>query len=169
MKKKILVLSVIIFALALLCGCQYYGKAPQSDFKFDKISVVLPSGFKITADGGSVAALNENYPTESDNITFTSGLADSVENYSREKLDAKYQQTIAGFQGSTFFEKKQQDGFDIVIYKFDVDHKGVQMKTTQCVVFCADRINVVTFTSVSGKYDEAFQACLESLKVNPAA
>lgn len=53
----------------------------------------------------------------------------------------------------------------MIIYSIEMNMNDIDMVQTQYIVFGDTYTNIVSFTSVSGDYDDAFAACVASLHV----
>ena len=139
--------------------------AADNLYTYDHITVALPEGFTLNEDSGATLALCPDYPTRTDNIAFSKGGADNIGNYTRELLDSIYSQTFAGFGESTVFEKTVIDGKDALKYGCTFTQNNVAMTLIQIMIFGSTYSDVLTFTSVSGYYDAAFEAVIASISV----
>ena len=59
-----------------------------------------------------------------------------------------------------------KDGLDAILCSYGVSMSGVDMVGTQCYVFGRDYTDILTLTSVSGAYDDDFEACLKSISMH---
>lgn len=134
-------------------------------YTYDHITVALPEGFTLNENAGTPLALCPDYPSRTDNIAFSKGGADNIANYTRELLDSIYSQTFAGFGESTVFEKTVIDGKDAIKYGCTFTQNNVAMTLIQIMIFGSTYSDVLTFTSVSGYYDAAFEAVIASISV----
>lgn len=142
---------------------------PQTEegfYTYDHISLKLPDGFQAADYSGMIIAVHEDYPTVSDNIVFSKDTStDSVDNYTQQLLDEVFSNTVAGFEKSTAFEKMKIDGVDVLKYSFEITTSGVHQTQTQYWILGSAYMDVISFTSVSGNFDEAFEQSFQSLKI----
>ena len=64
------------------------------------------------------------------------------------------------------FEKTTVGGVDAIICSYGVSMNGVDMIGTQYYLFGKDFTDVITFTSVSGNYDDDFEDIVQSITVH---
>ena len=140
-------------------------QASANRYAFSRTSLVLPEGFSVQTVNNVPVACPANYPTDADNIAFTSDVADDINAYSKETLDGIYQNLFAGFE-SLSFEKTTVGGVPAIVYAYRVGNGGLRMVQKQYVLFTGTSTDIVTFTSVTGKYDDAFQACAQTISVS---
>lgn len=139
-------------------------QASANRYTFSRTSLVLPEGFTVQTVNNVPVACPANYPTDADNIAFTSDVADDINAYSKETLDSVYQNLFVGFE-SLSFEKTTVGGVPAIVYAFRMVH-DVTMVQKQYVLFTGTSTDIVTFTTVTGKYDDAFQACAKTISVS---
>ncbi len=133
-------------------------------YTFDHITLTLPNGF-LAEESGSVTLVHHiTYPDIADNITLSKAGADKAENYTKDLFDRIYAQTFQNFEGVQSFEQMKFGELDEIVMSYHITQNGVPMTQTQYLIFCPDSLDIVTFTSVSGEYDEAFAACVESME-----
>lgn len=175
MKKKLLTLVSLALVLMLaLSGCvtKIPGegeKVPEeinkNSYTYDHVSIALPEGFTAEESGVVVIAVGPDYPDKSDNITFSKGGADKIDNYTKSVLDSTYATILAGFQSSDLFEKTKIGGMDAIKYRCKVSTNDIDMTQTQYFIFGSDYSDVVTFTSATGTYDKAFEDAAASIAI----
>ena len=139
---------------------------PSGVRTFEHISMYIPDGFTEGEIMGVTIFYCPDYPTHTDNITITETVADDIDNYTEDALNAACEATIAGFQGINSLERTKIDGVDAIELSYGVNTAGVQMTGTQVIVFGDDFTSAVTFTSTSGDYDTEFQKCIDYISVN---
>lgn len=135
-------------------------------YTYDHLTMVLPEGFTLSEVSGNPVALCPGYPTRTDNIAFSKSVADNIGNYTKDLLDNLYSQTFTGFGGSTRFEKTVIGGKDAILYALTLTQNGVAMNMLQVMIFGSTYTNCITFTSVSGDFDSAFEAMIGTISVN---
>lgn len=134
-------------------------------YTYDHVTIALPEGFTMTEVNGNPVALCPGYPTRTDNIAFSKGGADSIDNYTRDLLDSIYAQSVPGFVNSVGFEKVVIDGKPAVLYAVTAVQNNINMEMLQVIIFGAAYSDVVTFVSVSGDFEDAFEAAINSISV----
>ena len=163
--KKIICAALCAVMLIFAVSCK---KAEEPDelegrYVFGGISIILPEGFSETEVSGMKMAVHENYPDPSDNISFSEGTdkpSDYIEEEVKKELGA-----VFGDLSDFRFETKKGDGFDIIAVSFGVSYFGREMKETIYNCFFNGRSVSVTFVSVSGQFDEAFDNAAASIKL----
>ena len=135
-------------------------------YTYDHLTLRLPEGFTVGDYSGVLIAVPADYPARTDNISFSKGNADSIDNYTQEILDAYYVQVFAGFERSTAFEKMKIDGVDVLKYSYEITAFGVLQRQTQYLFFGSTYSDIITFSSVSGDFDEAFLQVVQSVKIS---
>lgn len=175
MKKTLSVLLALFLVTSLAaCGSGQSSQTADSatatevpmgeNFEFEGISVTLPVGFHMDDTQSITMAVSDNYPTETDNITFNKTNADNIDAYDAGAIDVAYTSAIEGYGGITDFEKTQIAGTDAIVMKFLANVTNVDMHITQALLFYEDRTVVVTFTDITGNYTDAFAKSLESIQ-----
>lgn len=169
-----LLLAVLLAASAplLLAGCSGKGSGnSESDgaYTFRHLSIVLPEGFFVDESASMPIAYppgaTEETKVETDNITFAGGDGDSIDNYTEEMMVEYYASSLDGFEKFSVFEKTKLDGYDLLIMSFTLTRDDQSLTQTQYDVMGEDFSEVITFTSFSGKYDEAFKTAAASIHV----
>ena len=136
----------------------------EETYEFEGISIELPATFHMDDSQGVTIAVPSNYPTETDNITFTKTNADNIDAYDVGAIDVAYTSAIEGYNGITDFEKREIAGTDAIYLTFLANVTNIDMHITQVLLFFEDRTIAVTFTDVTGNYTDAFTRSLESIK-----
>ena len=140
---------------------------PQGEtFTYDHMTIVVPEGFTVDESGSFPILYPPTYPDETDNINITMAGADNIDNYTQDVLESYYSSAISGFGGITDFEKTTVDGVDALRCSYQVTTSGVTMTGTQYYVFGEDYTDIITFTSVTGAYDTAFEQCAASITMD---
>ncbi len=133
-------------------------------FTFGGLSMVLPDGFIVTeSTKGMPMALCSDYPTHTDNIAFTEseGLIDY---YTEEMLKSSYESAFGSVEN---FVCMRTDGTDYgsVITDMDVVYSDVPMHIRACSYFFSGKVVTITFTSVTGDFDEAFAEMQQTVEL----
>ena len=81
-------------------------------------------------------------------------------------IDDYYASSLNGYNGMRSFEKTTVGGVDAIICSYGVGMNGVDMIGTQYYLFGKDFTDVITFTSVSGDYDDDFEDIAQSITVH---
>lgn len=135
----------------------------ENKYTFAGISMILPEGFAPAEIEGANLVVYEDYPAHADNISFISGKddglvdADSIKNMLEQSLGTE----LENFEYETF----EKDGYKLVTAKFNVEFNGVAMHQKLCLFLFDGKAVNVTFTSVSGEFDEAFEQALQSVQI----
>lgn len=132
-------------------------------YVFEGVSIVLPEGFTVVSSGMTLAVYSD-YPEHSDNISFVSVASDEFSNYTKETLESTYTTLFGSIENFTY-EAKNEDGYDLVTVTFDVTYNGVPMHEKSCSYFFSGKSVTISFTSVSGEFDEAFEQSLQSIQI----
>lgn len=132
-------------------------------YVFEGVSIVLPEGFTVVSSGMTLAVYSD-YPEHSDNISFVSVASDEFSNYTKETLESTYTALFGSIENFTY-EAKNEDGYDLVTVTFDVTYNGVPMHEKSCSYFFSGKSVTISFTSVSGEFDEAFEQSLQSIQI----
>ncbi len=189
--KKLLTLIAALAVAASLCACGGMGivgsdnnsqndssssitdtstnsvkNSDGEEYTYDHIKLVLPEGFTVDDNSSVPIAYGPNYPTETDNITFSKSGADNIDNYSKDVIETQYKQLINGFEEIDDFKKIKIDGKDTIKISYDISMSGVDMEQTQYFIFGDSFTNIVTFTDVTGNYDDAFEDCVKTITVD---
>lgn len=139
--------------------------ANSRTYTFEHLTLTLPDGFILDDSGSIPVAVPADYPKRADNITFVKAGADSIDNYTQESLEEAYRALLSGFIRSTGFETTKIDGVDAVKYAYEISTAGILQRQTQYILFGDTFCHSVTFTSVSGDFDEAFAKAAESIRI----
>ena len=78
-----------------------------------------------------------------------------------------YKQLFENFEIISF-EKGNSDGTDIITFVYKLSSNGVEMTQNQKMFFTDDATVAITYMSVSGDYDEAFEQSAQTIKVIPS-
>ena len=132
-------------------------------YVFEGVSIVLPEGFTVVSSGMTLAVYSD-YPEHSDNISFVSVASDEFSNYTKETLESTYTALFGSIENFTY-EAKNEDGYNLVTVTFDVTYNGVPMHEKSCSYFFSGKSVTISFTSVSGEFDEAFEQSLQSIQI----
>lgn len=137
----------------------------KNTYTYEHISLVLPENFTVNTDS-SVPTAQDTVNSTDDNITFSKGGADSIDSYTQQVIEDLYKQLFTAFEKSLSFEKTKISGHDAIIYSYSLTVNGIHMIQTQYMIFGRTYSNIVTFTSVTGNYDNAFKECASTITVN---
>lgn len=132
-------------------------------YVFEGVSIVLPEGFTVVSSGMTLAVYSD-YPEHSDNISFASVASDEFSNYTKETLESTYTALFGSIENFAY-EAKNEDGYNLVTVTFDVTYNGVPMHEKSCSYFFSGKSVTISFTSVSGEFDEAFEQSLQSIQI----
>ena len=133
-------------------------------FLYSNVSIVLPENFTVDDSTSMLAiAYPDTYPDETDNINFTKTNESSAV-YTEDNINKTMKTLFEDYEGCQNYKKYTIDGCDAVTYNHTITVSGVDVDQTQVVVFADDTV-IMTFTSITGKYDEAFQKAIDSIKV----
>lgn len=145
-----------------------YGDYSYSEdyYTYDHISIKLPEDFKIIESSGTPVAVHSDYPARTDNITFNKSGADSIDNYTQDTFDTYYENLFKAFEGSNGFEKTTIDGYDTILYSYNMSINGVDQSGVQVMIFGDTFTDFITFTSVSGDFDDAFADAADSITID---
>lgn len=135
----------------------------SGEYVFGNISIVLPDGFSITEISGTKTAVYSDYPTHTDNITFAEA-TNSISDYSEEALKQEFTSSFGEYKNFKY-DKKQYDGYDLVTVSLDITYSGINMHVSGYTYFIDGKSVAVTFTSVSGEFDAAFETAASGIRV----
>ena len=134
-------------------------------FTFGGLTMVLPDGFYMTETAiGQLVAVPEDYPTHTDNIAFTESEG-SIDGYSEETLLAVYESLFESVENYQFL-RTDGDEYSTVIIDMDYVYSGVPMHMRSCSYFFSGKVVVITFTSVSGAFDEEFAETQQTVQLD---
>ena len=132
-------------------------------YVYEGVSLILPEGFSVQSAQGVTLAIYKDYPAHSDNISFVAA-NDSYETYTEENLKQSFTQAFGSIENFKY-ENSENDDYKTVTTDFDVTYNGVAMHEKACTFFFSGKSVVVTFTSVSGEFDAAFEQTLQSIQI----
>ena len=164
MKRAAALFITVLLCVLMMAGCS----EPRSvnAYTYDHMTIELPEGFTVDESGSFPIMYSPNYPEESDNINITKAGADNIDNYSESVMDSVFSSSLVGYTGMLSYEETTVDGLDAILCSYGVSMSGVDMVGTQCYVFGRDYTDILTLTSVSGAYDDDFEACLKSISMH---
>ncbi len=135
----------------------------KNTYEYEGVTVCLPEEFKVDESGSSIIARPDSYPDKTDNIAFSKAGKDSAANYSKKSIEKNYKSIMSGFTGISRYEKSNLHGNDVIIITYGVKYDDAQMIQTQALVFLEEKSVVITYTSVSGSYDDEFEFSVDNL------
>ena len=184
MKKLICALICVLLVLSV-CSCDKLiskikdatdtkaadtesAKAPETEdlsnrFVYEGVSVELPEGFEVKETSGVTTATYKDYPLHADNITFVKS-DDKISEYSESALRAEFEK-LFGNIGNYSYEKINIGGYEVVVTKLDFEYLGVSMHESIYTCFLNSTSITVTYASVSGDFDHAFDLSAASLRI----
>ena len=133
------------------------------------LTITVPEGFKESpqsADNVKVYVPGD-WPAHSDNISISFvNQADNPANYTsaslRQLIENSLQTEVTGYK----FSKDKVDGADRVTASYNVVVNGISMDQEMIVYLIGKKSTVsVTFTSVSGEFDDEFASSKASIKI----
>ena len=154
-------LCAVMIVFAVSCSKKTEDNAER--YEFFGMSVVLPDGFSATERAGIKMAVYKDYPAHSDNITFAES-GDTLADYTQESVRAQYEALFGNIENYKY-EQKKIAGTDAVVVEFGLSYYGVNIHETVYSYFLSGRTVSVTFASVTGEFDQAFQKAAESIKI----
>ena len=168
MKRRTLCVAVaMLMCLAALAGCSGGGDGLVGNvYTYDHVSIELPEGYEVDESGSFPIIYCPGYPERTDNINILKSGADSIDNYDAGMIDSYYTSSFEGYNGMRSFEKTTVGGVDAIVCSYGVGMNGVNMVGTQYYLFGKDFTDVITFTSVSGDYDDDFEDIAQSITVH---
>lgn len=135
-------------------------------YQDEYVSVSLPEGFYIDEISGTNIAYPEDYPVHTDNISIvTTEGQDSLDNYDKQLMEEYYGTIFEGFEKISRFEKTKISGADAIIMEYDMSVADVIMTQTQYMLIGDGYVAVVTYTSVSGDFDNEFEISAQTIKL----
>ena len=159
-------LCVLAAVLVCLAGCSGGDGLVGNIYTYDHVSIELPEGYEVDESGSFPIIYCPDYPARTDNINILKTSADSIDNYDEDVIDNYYATSLNGYSGMLSFEKTTVGGVDAIVCSYDVSLSGVEMVGTQYYLFGKDFTDVITFTSVSGDYDDDFEDIAQSITVH---
>lgn len=140
----------------------------SNPYVFEELAIDLPEGF-VEQDGigGINTVVPDDYPEHSDNFTFTSAAFDGDKSpYTKEAIEEVYTTGFSdAFSGIDQFDEVTVDGCDAIVTKYNITYSDMEMTQQQLYVFTDDTIYIVSFTSASGDYTDAFDTAYKTVKV----
>ena len=133
-------------------------------YDYEGISVLLPDGFTITSTQGVYMAIPADYPTHSDNITFSAASGASIDIYTEENMLPTLQQMLGDVQNFKM-QISKKDGVDYAKLTYDFNLGGVSMSQIVYSFVFSGKAVTVTYTSTTGAYDSAFAFSGENIRV----
>ena len=143
---------------------QEFSRACSND-----LTITVPEGFKESpqsADNVKVYVPGD-WPVHSDNISISFvNQADNPANYTsaslRQLIENSLQTEVTGYK----FSKDKVDGADRVTASYNVVVNGISMDQEMIVYLIGKKSTVsVTFTSVSGEFDNEFASSKASINI----
>ena len=131
-------------------------------YSYNGVSILIPDGFNIT-DGSTVLITPPDYPVHSDNVSMSYS-ADKISDYTEESLKTLLSAMFGDIKNFEL-EKGQIQGVDAASMSFDVSFNGVEMSMVQIAVFLKEKTVNITFTIVSGDYNDALIAMMDSIEI----
>ncbi|MCI7472558.1 MAG: hypothetical protein MSB10_02630 [Clostridiales bacterium] len=165
-RRTMCVVAAMLVCLVALAGCSGGDGLVGNIYTYDHVSIELPEGYEVDESGSFPIIYCPDYPERTDNINILKSGADSIGNYDADRIDNYYSTSFNGYNGMRSFEKTKVDGVDAIICSYDVDLNGVEMVGTQYYLFGKNFTDVITFTSVSGDYDNDFEDIAQSIAVH---
>ena len=132
-------------------------------FVYDGVSVELPEGFEVKETSGVTMATYKDYPLHADNITFVKS-NDKISDYTENALRTQFE-NLFGKIGNYSYEKINVGGYEVVVTKLDFEYLGVAMHEAIYTCFINSTSVTVTYASVSGDFDHAFDLSAASLRI----
>ena len=132
-------------------------------FTFGGLSMILPTGFSVIESGGLTLAVYEDYPTHSDNISFTEG-EESIDDYTEDNLKAMYESLLESLENYRYVRTDGAD-YSTIITDIDYVYSNIPMHARNCSYFFSGKIVSITFTSVTGEFDEAFAETQQTIQL----
>lgn len=126
----------------------------------------LPEGFSMSDEEafGAQIAIPDDYPEHTDNITFYDiDEEEDMKLYSKESIKEQYSKALDGFTDVDVYEQYDVDGIPVIRTSYTVVVDDVSMTQTQVIVFYEGGTCAITYTSVSGDFDEAFEESIASI------
>ena len=141
--------------------------------EFSNVVMDIPGGFVSQNDSETFTNyVTEKYPEERDCISFSKS-AETIADYSEQNLNKLMQQlneraerNIYSDEGCIDYKQFTIDGHNAVTYKSEITADDTFSMQTQVVVFFDDGAVIISFSSLSGDYDEVFEKSIESIRVN---
>lgn len=141
--------------------------------EFSNVVMDIPKGFIGLNDSETFTSyVTENYPEELDSISLSKS-AETIDDYSEDNLNQLMEQlneragrSIYSDAGCIDYRQYTVDGHDAVSYKSEITADNTLSMQTQVVVFFEDGAVIISFSSISGDYDDDFEKTVESIKVN---
>ena len=140
--------------------------------EFSNIAIDIPKGFVALNDSETFTNyVTGNYPDERDSISLSKSV-ETADDYSEENLNMLMQQlneraerSIYSDDGCIDYKQYTIDGHDAVSYKSEITADNALSIQTQVAVFFDDGAVIISFSSLSGDYDEEFEKTVESIRV----
>ena len=132
-------------------------------YVYEGVSLILPEGFSVDSMQGTTLAVYEDYPLHSDNISFV--LASEYDVYDAFTERALYESFKQSYDIENFkYERSESADYKLVKAEYDILYNGVSMHQKNCTFFFGKAVSI-TFTSVSGEFDAAFEQTLQSVQI----
>ena len=119
-----------------------------------------------------VLVLPPDYPVSADNIALASSPKTApASSFTQELLEQAIKQQYTALAPQTeveseLFERTTVAGFEAIRYQVKTVLSGVEMHQEMLILFLEGKQVNVTFTKVTGKYDDAFAAVAASIQAD---
>ena len=133
-------------------------------YTYRGVSITLPDGFWVQ-EGSMPIAVPREYPQKTDNIVFAFSGKENIDDYNEQSIYS-LAETIPGYQELEGFEKGELDGTPAVMFSIKASMNGIDFEEVWIMLFCPDQTVTLTFSSVTGDYDQAFVDAARSITVN---
>lgn len=176
--KRMTWIFVLLFTAAFFgaCGAQTEptekptAPAGWKEYTLQGAVIYLPEEFYESDTGTQKVKMlvPKDYPEHSDNVTFVNGegsVAYFTEKSLRDQFEKDYKDQYGWTISDYTYQKDKVGGVDRVITRFNVNTDTIIMKQTVCQLCAKGKYISVTFTNVSGEFEEVFEKALESLQM----
>ena len=165
-KSKIIVSLMLVVCLAFSCFATGCSESVNLDayFKYNGLAILLPEGFTVSDMSGMKVACGPDYPTSSDNITFSYSETDDISKYSEDVVLATFKALDSTIEKLDTYEKIKINNVDFIHVKASITFSEISMTQTGYYATIGGKVVGVTFTSTSGKYDADFETTAQSMR-----
>ena len=134
-------------------------------YSYLDLVVTLPEGFRVNDEDGLAIAVSESYPIDGDNIVIYIAPSENPNLFTESYFDEQFASMFENYQGLSSYSKYDVENATIIKVGLTTEIYGVSMLQYQLMVFKNNATYVLTFTSVTGKYMDAFIECMNTIQI----
>ena len=167
MKKTLAIIFVltIILGLPACKDSKLKNLEGKNTYEFEGIVAAIPNDFYVVEDSSPVTAYSDadNDSGLIDSVSFTLAGVDSLSNYDKDKITNLYSSNFSGFTGISRYETSKVGDNDIIIVTYGLQYEEFKTIQSQAWIFLDDKSIIITYTSMTGTYDEDFEFSIQNI------